>query len=307
VYYSARYVRPLVKQTVCRITEFYGIGQYQNPLKLLSRLRNRHPLPKLEAPNHASQLVWSAVHPPAGKKLDKSYCFLETYGKSVASNLRLRSQVRILYMRKIIRLMALLLAVALLPAGISRGQFAEGGYTQVLMQYDRNGNGLLEDHERAVMLTSSKRQEPQPLAAFPLICDGQAAGGTGGATASAEQQGESPLSQVARHIQLRHDPFAENQPSNDSTEPDQDELASTDGYTPAATPAPRQPVQIRTAVLYRMMLNEQQVQPRSQPFAQAATFGPMVGRVRQYPQRSFTITVHGSCSCSRASLYLAGY
>jgi hypothetical protein len=56
-----------------------------------------------------------------------------------------------------------------------------------------------------------------------------------------------------------------------------------------------------------MMLNEQQGQPRSQPFAQAATFGPTVGRARQYPRRHFTVTVHSRCASSRAAVLMAGY
>lgn len=199
---------------------------------------------------------------------------------------------------------ALLLATALLPVGIARGQYAEGGLVQLLVQYDRNGNGLLEDHERAAMLAASKQEELQPLSAFPLICEGQAFGGLGGAAASAEQQQSPPLHQVARHVQLRHQQFVDDQPQEDA-QPDQEELASTDGYTPAAPPAPRQPVRIRNAVQYRMTLNEQQAQPRSQPFAQAATFGPTVGLAKYYPRR--TLAVHSTCGCSRVMLYTAAH
>ena len=210
-------------------------------------------------------------------------------------------------MRKTSRLSTLLLAVALVPAGMVRGQCADVGYAQLLIQFDRNGNGLLEDHERAAMLAASREQAPQPLSAFPLICEGQTFGGFGGAVARVEQQQESPpLPQVARHIQLRHNPFAENQPPDDA-QPDQDELASTHGYAPAAPPAPRQPVRIRNAVQYRMLLNEQQAQPRSQPFAQAATFGPTIGLAKYYPRHSFAATAHVGCAGSRWNLVRAGY
>jgi hypothetical protein len=75
---------------------------------------------------------------------------------------------------------------------MARGQFADVGYAQLLIQFDRNGNGLLEDHERAAMLAASREQAPQPLSAFPLICEGQTFGGFGGAVARVEQQQESP-------------------------------------------------------------------------------------------------------------------
>jgi len=212
-------------------------------------------------------------------------------------------------MQRISRLATLLVAAALAPVGIAHGQFLspEGGYAQLLAQHDRNGNGLLEDHERAAMLAVAENEEPLPLSAFPLICEGQSTG-FGGAAATADDAEESPPPQVARHVRLRGEQLAENQPPGDA-DPVQDEQAPTDGYAPAAPSAPPQVVRIRNAVQYRMLLNESQAQPRSEPFARAATFGPMVGRAKQYPRHYFamTATAHVGCSCTRASLYLAGY
>jgi hypothetical protein len=213
-------------------------------------------------------------------------------------------------MGKTSKLSALLVVAALLPAGAARGQFAEDGFVRLLSQYDFNGNGLLDSHERAALAAASREQEAQPLSAFPLICEAQAPGGLSGASASAElhQQQSPQFRQVAQHVQLRHRQFAENQPPEAAEPDDQQEQESTDGYAPAPPPpAPRQPVRIRNAVQYRMALNEQQSQPRSQPFAQAATFGPMVGRVKHYPRPYFGVTAHVGCACSRASLYLARY
>lgn len=203
-------------------------------------------------------------------------------------------------------LLALALVAVPLSVESARAEYptADGGFAQLLSRYDRNGNGLLEPHERAAMLAPKADQEPQPLSAFPLVCEGEAPGGSGGGSSNAQEDQESAPRQVARLVALRGQPFAENQPPGQE-QPQEGEQAASDSYAPETPAAPRQPVQFRNAVQYRMLLNEQQAQPRSQPFAQAATFGPMVGRVRHYPRRGHF--AHSCCGASRASFYLAQY
>lgn len=216
------------------------------------------------------------------------------------------------------RLVALLTVAALLPTETCQAQLflGEGSYAQLLAKYDSNHNGLLDDLERAALLAPPKVQQPLAMPAFPLICDGQTAGSGGGASASAEQQSLS-LPQVARHVRWRRQQFAEHQPPGDLLR-DQANLAeddllaeeSADGYlsetSPEAPEPRRQNVQFRNVVQYRMLLNETRTRPRSQPFARAATFGPMLGRTKQQMQYMRAVPVEDSCVISRASLYRAG-
>ncbi len=223
-------------------------------------------------------------------------------------------------MQRLAGLLALLIATALLPIETCRAQFppGEGSYSQLLAKYDRNGNGLLDDRERAALLAPAEDQQPLSVSAFLLICDGQSAGSASRSSASAEQQSSSPP-QVARHVRWRWRQFAEDQPQGDP-QPDQANLAegallaeeSAGGYTSETSPQPpeprRQSVRFRNVVQYRMLLNESRAQPHSQPFARAATFGPMLGRTKQQPRRYRAAYVDVGCVSSQASFYrLARY
>jgi hypothetical protein len=122
--------------------------------------------------------------------------------------------------------------------------------------------------------------------------------------------------QIGRHVRWRRQQFAEDQPQGDP-QPNQAEghLLTEEldgGYTPGAPPRPiepqRQNVRFRNVVQYRMLLNESKAQPRSQPFARAATFGPIVGLSKQQPPGYNSANVDVCCSSSRVSFYgLAGY
>lgn len=217
--------------------------------------------------------------------------------------------------RSLAGLLALLIATAFLPTEACRAQLSsdKSSYAQLLAKYDKNRNGLLDDPERATLLAPAEVRQTLPASAGPLICEGQAAGSAGGASASSEQRLYSPL-QAARHVRWRRRQLAEVLPSDDpqlgQADPAEETLLveeSTNGYPSETSPQPleprRQNVRIRNVVQYRMLLNESRAQPRSQPFARAATFGPMLGRTKQRSPCYRSANVDVGCVSTRASIY----
>ncbi len=215
---------------------------------------------------------------------------------------------------------SVLLVAALMPSDpVCWAQSSDlgGSYARLLARYDRNGNGLLEARERAAMLAPVEEDpEPISLAAVPLVCEGETTGGgSGGASSSAAGQDQFAEQLGVRNVRWRRQQAVGGQPADDgeAQQADADQLAgeAAHGYPlPSPTPAaPQRPsVQFRNAVQYRMQLNEQQAQARTQPFARAATFGPMLGRTKRYPRRSFTVTAHVGCACSAVDmLRMASY
>jgi len=199
-------------------------------------------------------------------------------------------------MPRIARLLILLLAFALLSAKTGHAQLPpdKGSYAQLLAKYDKNHNGLLDDQERNALLAPAEAEPPPSMPELPLICDGHPVGNAGESTDSSAQR-VLTLNRGPRHIQLSGQRFAENPPEGDnrSTQANHPRRFlhienSTEGY-PAETspdspdPQPRATA-LRNVVRYRMLLNESRAQERSRSFAQAATFGPMLGRTKQQIQ-----------------------
>lgn len=215
-------------------------------------------------------------------------------------------------------LSALLTATVLFPVDSCRAQFSAGedSYAHLLAKYDRNGNGLLDDRERADLLAPPETQRPLMTPSYPLICEGNSIGGAGGSSASVDQPAEQQP-QDARHMLWQRRQFAEHLPQENPhpdrvEEADGDRLAeeSDDGYLPDTSPRPPEPsrrnVHVRNVVEYRMRLNESQAQSRPQSYARAATFGPVLGLNKQ---RVRFVSGHAdTCCTARVSLYrLAGY
>ena len=205
-------------------------------------------------------------------------------------------------------LLALLIG-AMLPAEVARGQFSHAGssFVEWLGRHDQNGNGRIDAHERAALVATDERQRGTDFT-LPLICDGPPAVGGGGGSTSTEDQQQLPASDVARQVRWRRLPFAERQTDDQAQphEPQDDQLAAEaagqyDSGPPAPQPPQAQPVRFRRAVQYRMMLNEQQRQPRPQYFARAATFGPTIGLTKRYA----AARADTCCGCCRATI-LAG-
>lgn len=177
---------------------------------------------------------------------------------------------------------------------------AQEGYAGLLARYDRNGNGVLEPHERAALFVPAPSESLRPL-----VCEAEATGTAGGAAASAKE--ELAAERVnARIVRVGHEQLAAADPdAENSRAANEADAESVDGYSASPSPTDSRPLaQGRTMSTYHLQTQAAPPpQPRSQPFARAATFGAMVGRTKRYQRAA----IHDTCAPSRHSFYLARY
>lgn len=220
-------------------------------------------------------------------------------------------------MQRLARLTALSIPLALLSLEPCRAQLppGEGGYAQLVAQYDTNRDGVLDGQERAALLSPVAIRQPPLVDALPLICDGLSQGDGGGGLSANHQQTPGSPPRVGRRLLQRQQRFANRQPQGEPRfNRAEGELLTqraqqpVNGYPIPTLPPPTEPrrqnLLIRNVALYQMQVNESRAQARSQAFARAATFGPIRGLTKRYQ----AATDDDHCARSRASIYrLARY
>ena len=174
---------------------------------------------------------------------------------------------------------------------------SSSSYAAQLIRYDRNGDGRLDERERAAMTPRAEQKEPV-RGGLPLICDRQAEGDSlGGSRLVSEEQQAAALARL-REEELRaqgaqpqrRQPRAD--PAADGNAAPPGERVAGDGYAPqqptgqAAPPLP--PARMSRSVQYRLIKNEELRQVRANQVRKAATFGRTVGRNKRSlgPKRS---------------------
>ncbi len=187
-------------------------------------------------------------------------------------------------------------------------------YAQELLRFDRNGNGKLDEAERAALAAENEPAE-LPFSGLPLICEGEAtgAGGGGGSSVSEiETQVEAQLpAGLGRQAVWRFQRHPLRQPAGaplrEQPPQEQAELDANDYQVqtpPIEQPSsPPRSVGLSKAVQYRLLANRERQQTRPTRFRQAAVFGATIGLSKREPAR-YRPVQSSCCGCTRVDIYI---
>ena len=178
-----------------------------------------------------------------------------------------------------------------------------------LLQLDCNGDGRIDDRERAATQPKVQEDEQPEGSQLPLICEGEAhglgAGGGGSAAAQSTQRAASQIRIQPRWVVQRIDQrrvvapegvrtMDENVQQEQSSEPAAGGYPETE-QQPVEPEMPQRSVGLNKAVQYRLLQNRRIVQPRPVQYRQAAVFGATQGLVKREPTRYRPAAVAVSC------------
>ena len=220
------------------------------------------------------------------------------------------------------------LVAVLLPlvaCEITQGQVVgnSGSLARQLFLFDRNGDGRLDQRERAAMFPTAEK-DPEPLdLELPLICDQRTEGTAGGGRVDSETQNDRtanlqmsialnwPVIQSGNNPSEQQDAPARQAAREEANTNDDQSTAVTSYPAPEdRSPEPELPparsLGHSKAVQYRMLRNLRLSQPEPVQYRQAAVFGATQGLVKREPSR-YLPPVADCCAPARATFTLQVY